>query len=324
MSLIDLHSFFVYVFFGPILLFPLTEFALRFFRVRDHGQRLYLCLLAMGTPLAGFILYETMLVKRCQTGFSSLGLAGWPFFDTVCTLGLAVVPYLGSAWPAIMGVAFLQPLLALWLVARLRRRAVLVSPRCRSRVKETVLRQSACLGLKAPEIIFSAREDFAAFTAGLLRPVIVTSASLPSRLSDSELTAVITHELVHISRGDTRKVWFWRLLRGAVFFSPLSGAFLARCLRENEQLCDRETAALCGGSREYAAALLKVWRLLAERKRFGIGLTTGLTGSKKEMEARIFALVSSEKSDGKIPDTQYVALAACLFTGTVLFLSMIC
>jgi beta-lactamase regulating signal transducer with metallopeptidase domain len=321
-QLTDLHSFFIYVFFGFLFIMPVTLIILYFFKINDPKQRMHFYLLALAAPITAFILYHTVLVKRCVAGVFPEG-PGWRLFNVFCAAGNAAVRYLGPLLAVIVVIGLLKALSATLLVARMRRRAVTLGQEEQERVMRLAAKHASLQNMAVPELIFCRRRGFAAFTAGLLRPVIIMNADLPCKLSDCELEAVLTHELIHIRRSDTTKNWLLHLLCGAMFFSPFSSMLLKRYLLENECACDRETVRVTGRPREYAATLVKVWRLLLEEREFKASLAAGLTGQKLEMESRITSLLSGKQIE-KLPVSIHVTLLVTMLASTVFFLGLIC
>lgn len=323
MGINDLHTFFIYVFFGYILIFPAVLFCLKLFGIESPRQRIQLYLMALGTPFVGFILYHSVLTKRCQTG-AITGGPGWQLFDAFCRLGNSVVLFLGPLLLAMMAFGLLKALASLLFVARIRKRGAQPSQKVKSQIEDIVATRSKALNVRTPEIIYSERDSFAAFTAGLFRPVIVISLPLLSYLSAGELEGILTHELVHIRRGDTLSGWFVHLARDVMFFSPFSTMLLDRYLLEKERLCDTETVYMLGESRQYAGTLLKVWRLLLDRREFRAGLSVSFTGKKRDMELRITSLLGGQETTRQLPDLLFYTLVFSLFTITLLYLGFIC
>jgi len=321
----DLHSFFIYVFFGYFLIYPAVVVSLRLFQINDPGQRMKFYLLALITPLLGFTLYHTVLAKQCQGGIFPEG-PGSLIFNTFCSLGTKAIYYLGPLLVVMLFIGLLKTAAAAFFVVRIRRHAIVPHLSKRERVVRILHEQCSRLGMRVPEIIFSRRDGFAAFTAGLLHPVIVINAWLLSDLEDKELKAVLTHELIHINRGDTLSCWLIRQAQNIMFFSLFSKIIVDRYLLENELLCDRETIILLGSRDEYAATLLKVWRLLIGYRDMKPELGRGFLGSKRDMELRVVSLL--EEGKGKKGEKRSVFLVGILLTAlfaiTVLYMGFIC
>ncbi|MEE8585566.1 MAG: M56 family metallopeptidase [Acidobacteriota bacterium] len=93
---------------------------------------------------------------------------------------------------------------------------------------------------------------------GVRRPVIVLPSRIAKHLSDEELRAVILHELAHVVRRDNLLGNLTMVLCCLVWFHPLVWWIDRRLLAERERACDDLVLKVLGGSRAYAAGLLKV------------------------------------------------------------------
>jgi len=321
----ELHSFFIYVFFGYLLIFPAVLIFLRLFAVSDPEQRLQAYLLALYTPFAGFLLYHTVLLKRCQTGIMPTGLFG-RLFDALCQAGFLAVSYLSPFLAALLVAGLLKAVAGVFFAGRLRRQAAWPSSTLSEPVSRLLVKHCAAMGLACPEVIYSSRDSFVALTAGVRRPRLYLSAPLLAEFTPAELEHILLHELAHIRRGDCLKSWLLSLVRDLVFFSPFSNALLWRCQQETERLCDREAVRRAGGDAlVYAATLLKAWRLLVQRRSTAGALTCSLSGPPNSLEARISSLLSNKAAgEGRLPVPLFLASLATLFAVTVLYLGYIC
>ena len=323
MGISDLHTFFIYVFFGYFLIFPAVLLCLKLFQIESPRQRIQIYLLALATPFVGFILYHTVLTKRCDAGIIFTG-PGWQLFNSLCLLGIGALRFLGPLLVGMLIFGLLKAVAGSFYVARIRRREIVPAAMEQKRVAVIISRQSARLGMRVPEVLYCSRDGFVAFATGVGPPLVVVSAPLLAQLEDSELEGILTHELIHILRGDTLTGWFVHLARDAMFFSPFSTMLLDRYLLERERLCDGETVQMLGTGRVYAATLLKVWRLLLDRREFKAGLAPGFTGNKRDLELRITSLLGGEQAAASIPNVMFYTLLFALFTITVLYLGLIC
>lgn len=339
----ELHSFFIYVFFGYLLIFPAVLVLLRLFAVSDPGQRLQAYLMALFTPFAGFILYHTVLLKRCQTGLTPSGPLG-RVFDALCQAGFLAVSYLSPLLAGLLAIGLLKAAAGALFAVRLRRQAVAPPASIQERVGRLLAGHCAAMGLACPEVIYSNRESFIALTAGVRRPALYLSAPLLAEFTPAELEHILLHELAHIRRGDVFRGWLLRLLRDLVFFSPFSNALLLRCQLETERLCDRVAVRRTGGDAlAYAATLLKAWRLLARRRATESAFAAGLAGPANSLELRIRSLLNDSPmrssgvgsraagtpeaatiDAGRAHAPLFLAALAALFTLTILYLGYIC
>ncbi len=321
MQLTDLHSFFIYVIVGHLIAYPAVLLCLRFFPLRNPGQRMNLYLLALASPFIAFILYHSLFAKQCHTGFFSVGGSTLGF---LCYVGFLGYTYLSPLLLLFIGAGILKAAAIPLFVARTRRQSVRLPQHEEERVKRILAAQCAALLLPVPEVVYSSQKGFAAFIAGLRKPVLVINAWLLPQLTEQEIKAVLTHELVHIQKRDTLFSYLLHLLRNGSFFSPFSGLLLRGYLLENERRCDLEAAALLGDFRNYSAALLKVWKLLLEGGVKNPALVSSFLGRGREMELRLTTLMQTTQGKGSLPSYLFVSFAAVIMAGTIILLGLIC
>ncbi|MEW5921354.1 MAG: M56 family metallopeptidase [Bacillota bacterium] len=323
MQLADLHSFFLYVIFGHLLAYPAVALYLKYFPLHNPGQRMALYLLALLAPFIAFVLYHSLLTKQCHTGFFSVGGAT---LGLLCHVGYLAYSYLSPLLLLFIGAGISKAVAVPLFVARTRRQAVKLSQHEEERIKRILNGQCAALSLPVPEVIYSSHKGFSAFIAGLRKPVLVINAWLFSQLTEQEMKAVLTHELVHIRRKDTLFSYLLHILRDAVFFSPFSSSLLRCCLLENERRCDREAAFYLGDFGGYSAALLKVWKLLLEGGVKNPVLVSSFAGGRgREMELRLTSLLQAQQGKGSgRPSYLFFSFAAAMLVGTILLLGLIC
>src|SRR5262249_29427109 len=96
---------------------------------------------------------------------------------------------------------------------------------------------------------------------GVLRPMILLPASLITRLSPSELEAVMAHELAHIRRYDHWLILMQRVLEAGLFFHPVAWYLSRQVHAEREACCDDLVLAAGSEPLVYAQSLLRVAEL---------------------------------------------------------------
>ncbi len=321
-GLSELHSLIIYIVFGYALLLPLALISLRIFDIRRPVQRLRIYLLAFLTPVAAFVLYHTVLVKRCASGMEPIWSES--AFHLLCAVSEGMlrvfVPFLGI----LTAVAVFKVFAAVLMIKRLESKAVAVDSKFVEAVDAIVAEKSKELGLSSLRVIFSRRDDFAAFTTGFMKPVIVINESMCGFLEQREMEAVISHELIHIRQRDTLKNWLLNLIRDITLLNPLSSLLLKGYLLEKEVICDQKAAALAGQKpHEYAAILLKVWRSILDRQRPGLAVVSSFTGGSG-MERRIEALLDRKQDQGKQSGLVAIFCSIFLFSLALLFLGLVC
>jgi len=318
----ELHSLIIYILFGYSLLYPAVLLCLRLFSIEHPLQRVQIYLLALVIPPAGFVLYHTLLTKRCQA--SPYGLAGRETLHLLCyhstnLLGL-IMPLLGVL--TVLGI--LKAAAAWLLITRLRARSATPAADLLRRIEITLRTRCLSMNISQPELIFSSKSGYSAFTAGFFRPVLVINTSLADQLKNHELDILITHELVHIKKRDTLKGWLLQLFKNLTFINPLSHMLLGRFFLERECLCDRSALKLTGLSAQtYVAALLKIWRLQLTEKSFRPWTASAFSGRSRETEYRIGSLIKRE-AQNRLAPLPFFALLISLLTGSIIFLGLIC
>ncbi|HVF56812.1 MAG TPA: M56 family metallopeptidase [Pyrinomonadaceae bacterium] len=108
------------------------------------------------------------------------------------------------------------------------------------------------------------------------RPVVVLPERIGEHLDDSELEAVLLHELVHVERRDNLVGNLQMALCCLFWFHPLVWLIGRRLVSEREQACDERVLEVSGASESYASGILKVVRFCCGWKMAGVsGAGTG-------------------------------------------------
>lgn len=156
-----------------------------------------------------------------------------------------------------------------------------------------VPRLRACPGLSGPVM------------TGLVRPVLY----LPEGMDLGRLELALRHEAAHLSRGDLWAKALVRLCCRLHWFDPLCALHAARWSRACEYACDEKAAAGLDDSRRKAYGLLL---LDAAQSRPLPAGAAGLGGSKKELQARLAALLHPAAPGRRLTAGVAAALAAAL------------
>ncbi len=319
----EMHSLIIYILFGYSLLLPLVLICLKIFRITSPLQRLRLYLIAFLTPPSSFILYHTILTKRCEAGLPPIWAEGAFHILCVISAGMlrAVLPLTGLF--LILGM--LKAAAAVLMIRRLDSEALTVSAEGYARVTKTLFNLCAKLHITPPRLIFSGRDNFAAFTTGLLTPVLVINHKIADTLNDQELQVLLSHELMHIVHRDTLKHWLLYLVRDLTFINPFSGILLKKYLLEKETICDQRAARLLKQpAKDYAATLIKIWRLILDSRSPRYAFGSAFAGDGNGLEYRVSALLQSRQEKNMLPSLLTIIVGAVIFATTLLFLGLIC
>ena len=131
---------------------------------------------------------------------------------------------------------------------------------------------------------------------GLRRPVIL----LPEDVPAGSLEAALAHELTHLKHRDTWYMLLMTLARCVHWFNPLVWLMVRTARRDMELYCDYDLLNGQGEEvrRAYGRAILDQ---MTGRDRGFSGLTTGFSGSKKEVFARFRAMMdTAPKRKGRV------------------------
>jgi bla regulator protein blaR1 len=119
---------------------------------------------------------------------------------------------------------------------------------------------------------------------GIFRPVLLFPSGISDRLTDTQLLAVLAHELCHVRRGDNLTAALHMLVEAHFWFHPLVWWLGARLVDERERACDEEVLHLGSDPQAYAESILKICEFCLESP---LLCSAGVTGSnlKKRIEA---------------------------------------
>ena len=92
------------------------------------------------------------------------------------------------------------------------------------------------------------------------RPVVVLPETIGNHLDDSELEAIMLHELVHIQRRDNLVGNMQLALCALLWFHPLVWFISRKLFDEREQACDEKVMEISAAPEVYASSILKVVR----------------------------------------------------------------
>ena len=91
---------------------------------------------------------------------------------------------------------------------------------------------------------------------GHLKPMILFPVAAVNQLSQSEVEAILAHELAHIIRNDFLHNIIQSLIEVVFYYNPAVWLLSAVVRHERENCCDDMAVALCGNNLTYAKALL--------------------------------------------------------------------
>lgn len=150
-------------------------------------------------------------------------------------------------------------------------------------------------------------------TAGLIRPLVLVSTGLRSRLAPRHLEAVLAHERAHARRRDPLRLMAVALL-GAAYAPGVRRLLLSDAALACEEAADEEAARVVGDRTVVAEAIVAVERLLGSQAH-DLGLAVGMAGCAAEV--RVEALLQDPiPAEAAAPHLR--ALWAALAAGALL------
>jgi len=111
------------------------------------------------------------------------------------------------------------------------------------------------LSIKKPEVIVLDEEEPLLFSSTGRNPVIYLSSGLTCILSADQLQAALAHEMAHIARSRRPLLIAVFVLRGLMFFNPVTLVKFRQLVRDEEKICDDIAVSLTGDPAALAAAL---------------------------------------------------------------------
>ena len=171
------------------------------------------------------------------------------------------------------------------------------------------------LGLtSSPSLRVQARV-YSPATAGWRKPLILLPSSASS-WNEGDLSAALSHELVHVVRND----FFWNIVSRSLLlpllYNPLSWWLRRQLEVAREMVCDEQAAALSENRQAYAEALLSMGRA-SFRSSHGLALNWY---TEHPLEERIMQLLSS--TAGKQANRWSLPLSMATLSGLAFALTL--
>ncbi|MFI5098011.1 MAG: M56 family metallopeptidase [Candidatus Acidiferrales bacterium] len=145
---------------------------------------------------------------------------------------------------------------------------------------------------------------------GWIRPIVLLPVSALTGLSESQLTAVIAHELAHIRRYDAFVNLFQIAAESLLFYHPAVWWLSKRIRAERENCCDDAAIAVCGSPLEYARALtlMEEWRAMP---------TLAMAANRAPLADRIRRLLGVPAHSSSLRAANLTVGVLCLFVALV-------
>jgi bla regulator protein blaR1 len=122
---------------------------------------------------------------------------------------------------------------------------------------------------------------------GIFQPVLMMPKGISARLKDSELEAIIAHEVAHVRHHDNLLAVLHMTIEALFWFHPMVWWLGSKLVQERERACDEEVLKLGKDPQSYAEGILKVCEFYLDSPR---AYVTGITGA--DMKKRIQSIMN--------------------------------
>jgi uncharacterized protein (TIGR03435 family) len=189
-----------------------------------------------------------------------------------------------------------------WMRAQRLKRRVLAA---KTGLEDMMTRLKRRLDVSAPVRLCASAMVQVPTVIGWIRPCILLPVTTITGLSESQLEAILAHELAHIRRHDYLVNLLQTAIETVLFYHPAVW-WVGRQMRiEREHCCDDIAVAVCGNAIEYAGALAELEQIRGRTPEPALAATGG------ELLARIRRLLGRQPS-GDLGSRSLGAAAAAL------------
>lgn len=189
-----------------------------------------------------------------------------------------------SFW--LCGVVFV--LFTWWLRAwRLRALVRAAIPIESGREYEAIRRVENSAGLTAHTRLRSCESRMEPGVVGIVHPVLLLPSGISDCLEETQLEAIVAHELCHIRNRDNLVAACQMTIEAIFWFHPFVWWLGARMVEERERACDEEVLRAGSEPEIYAESILRVCRFYLESPR---ACVSGVTGA--DLKKRIESIMS--------------------------------
>jgi beta-lactamase regulating signal transducer with metallopeptidase domain len=180
----------------------------------------------------------------------------------------------------------------------------------------SLLHLKARIGLRRDVKLRFAQSNEEPALKGFWRPVVTIPGGLSATLSESELEAVVLHELAHAKRADNWTSAFAHAVVSIFWFYPLLWWIERRLFSERERACDEMVVRAGVAPEDYVAGILKVCRFHVNNRVAGVSAVSG-SKFKNRMEA-----IMSLSASTQVARTPKAVVVALISTMTIIPLAI--
>jgi beta-lactamase regulating signal transducer with metallopeptidase domain len=145
----------------------------------------------------------------------------------------------------------------------------------RSRRVRAAVHAASPVGLNLPVQVMSSPARLEPGVFGIRKPVVLVPEGIVSRLTPTQLQAILAHELCHIRRRDNLAAAIHMVVEALFWFHPLVWWIETRLMEERERACDEEVLRTTGDPQDYAEGILTVSKFYVESPLICVSVVTG-------------------------------------------------
>jgi bla regulator protein blaR1 len=125
---------------------------------------------------------------------------------------------------------------------------------------------------------------------GVFRPVLLLPEGIVNRLTESQLNAIVAHELCHVKRRDNLLYALHMAVEALFWFYPPVWWIGSRLIEERERACDEAVVQSGNGAEIYAESIVSVCKFCLESP---LACAAGVSGS--DLKQRIIRIMSGQR-----------------------------
>lgn len=227
---------------------------------RRSAQARYLiyCMALLAIPVASLATFLTLYDNPGAGPVEALASAPLWQPETPVSLLARYAPWLVGLWLVGVAICTTRVVYGCMQVRRLRESARPLPDALAPQIARSLARLADDLKVGAKVAIAQSVAVSVPTLVGWLRPVILLPAGLITQLSQSELEAVIAHELGHVRRLDPLVNVLQSLIEALFFYHPGTRWLSRRIREEREYCCDDLAVRVAGDPVAYAYALTEL------------------------------------------------------------------
>jgi bla regulator protein blaR1 len=180
-------------------------------------------------------------------------------------------------------------LLAIWTIGSL---AMAISWSRKWSQIHAAARKASRLDRAAEVPVLSSSSLFEPGVFGIVQPVLLLPEGITNRLTESQLNAILAHEMCHVRRRDNLTFAMHMIVETLFWFHPMVWWIRMQLIEERERACDEAVLQSGSEAEVYAEGILNVCKFYVESP---LACASGVTGS--DLKKRIVRIMTERLGD---------------------------